>query len=266
MVSRLSGRRKEWGMSLFVTFGNIGHAISPLLAVPVVTYFGFQALPLLIFPVMIVAFMLFRQLPQLETLPAPIQDFSRNGNSSNQRLLLSLHLIISTLRSLTITGFGTFIPVYMHSRGHSLFLAGATATLFQTIGAIGSLVSGHFATRVDRRRIICMSLFAAAPMLTGFIYLSGWPALLALGLSGILLYFSFPLNIVMAQELYPHRSSMVSALMIGVSWGTAGLLMTPVGFIAEKAGLQNALLALAVSEFVAAFFALFLPKEKSLWS
>jgi hypothetical protein len=55
---------------------------------------------------------------------------------------------------------------------------------------------------------------------------------------------------------------MVSALMIGVSWGLAGLLMTPLGFIAEKIGLQNALLALVACGFVAAFIASFLPKEQ----
>jgi FSR family fosmidomycin resistance protein-like MFS transporter len=264
MVSRVSGPRKEWGMSLFITAGNIGYAMSPLFVVPVVTYLRFSALPLLVFPALLVAFLLFRKLPHPATLPMHLPALSRNGDSQRQRFLLSLHLGISILRSVMITGFAIFIPVYMHSRGHSLFSSGATVTVFQSIGAIGSLVSGHFAARVDRRRIIIVSLLAAAPLLASFIYFSGWPALLALALSGILLYFSFPLNIVMAQELYPHRSSMVSALMIGVSWGTAGLFMTPLGFLAEKFGLPNALLALVASGVVAAFIASFLPKDRVL--
>jgi FSR family fosmidomycin resistance protein-like MFS transporter len=262
MVSRLSGSRKEWGMSLFVTSGNIGHAMSPLFVVPVVTYLGFQALPILIFPVLVFAFTLFQKLPHPATLPLHPSPTAQQRGSPNQRVLLSLHLVISILRSVMITAFSTFIPVYMHLRGHSLFSAGATATIFQSIGAAGSLLSGHFAARVDRRRIIMLSLIAASPLLAGFIFFSGAPALFALAASGILLYFSFPLNIVMAQELYPHRASMVSALMIGVSWGLAGLLMTPLGFIAEKIGLQNALLALVACGFVAAFIASFLPKEQ----
>jgi len=262
MVSRLSGPRKEWGMSLFITSGNIGHALSPLIAVPVAAYLGFQALPILIVPVLFVAFLLFQKLPHPATLPLHAHHSSHHDGLRNQRLLLTLHLVISILRSVMITAFSTFIPVYMHWRGHSLFSAGATATVFQSIGAIGSLLSGHFAARVDRRRIIIVSLIAASPLLAGFIFLSGWPALLALALSGIFLYFSFPLNIVMAQELYPDRASMVSALMIGVSWGIAGLLMTPLGFIAEKVGLQNALLALVVCGFLAALAASFLPKEQ----
>jgi len=261
MVSRVSGQRKEWGMSLFISAGNIGHAMSPLFVVPVVAYFGFRTLPVLILPAMMVAFMLFRRLPHPQTLPIHLRDFSRDGDSRNQRLLLSLHLAISILRSMMITGFATFIPIYMHARGHSLFSAGATVTIFQSIGAIGSLLSGHFAGRVNRRHIIIVSLITAAPLLASFIYFSGGLALLALALSGILLYFSFPLNIVMAQQLYPHRASMVSALMIGVSWGAAGLLMTPLGFIAEQVGLQSALLTLAVAGVVAALIASFLPKD-----
>lgn len=264
MVSRISGHRKEWGMSLFITSGNIGHAMSPLFVVPLAMYLGLQALPLLIFPALLIAWLLFRQLPQPATLPMQSKDFSRNGHLKNQRMLLSLHVAISILRSVMITGFNTFIPVYMHSRGHSLFMAGLTTTIFQFIGALGSLFSGHFAARVERRRLIIVTLIAAAPLLAGFIYFSGGVALLALALSGILLYFSFPLNIVMAQELYPHRASMVSALMIGVTWGLAGLFMTPLGFIAEKVGLQSALSTLAICGIVAAALAVFLPKEQTL--
>lgn len=260
MVSRVSGQRKEWGMSLFVTSGNIGHALSPLFVVPLALALGLHALPLLIFPALIIAALLFRQLPQPATLPMPVKNFSRNGSSQPHRVLLSLHLVICILRSVMITAFSTFIPVYMHAKGHSLFAAGVTITIFQSIGAIGSLFNGYVVARVERRRIIIASLFAAAPLFAGFIYFSGWPALVSLALSGILLYFSFPLNIVMAQELYPHRSSMVSALMIGVSWGIAGLLMTPLGFIGEKVGLSTALLTLAICGIVAAFLATFLPK------
>jgi FSR family fosmidomycin resistance protein-like MFS transporter len=160
-----------------------------------------------------------------------------------------------------ISGFGTFLPLYMRSHGHSFFLSGATTTVFLSIGSIGALISGHFAPRVDRRRIIMFSVLGAMPLLLSFIYFSGPIALLALAVSGVLLYFSFPLNIVMAQELFPRRASTIAALMIGLSWGTAGLLMTPVGYLAEKIGLQNALMGLAVCGVLAASAAWFLPED-----
>lgn len=262
MVSRVSGARKEWGMSFFIVAGNLGHALSPLLVVPVVMALGFAALPLLVFPALLIAFLLFRQLPQPATLPIPAHDFSRNGSAQPHRVLLALHLAICILRSVMITAFSTFIPVYMHANGHTLFTAGVTITVFQSIGAFGSLFSSPLSARLGRRRLIMVSLIAAAPLLAGFIYFSGWLALLSLAGSGVLLYFSFPLNIVMAQALYPHRASMVSALMIGVSWGVAGLLMTPLGFIAEQVGLANALLTLAIGGVLAAVLAAFLPKDE----
>lgn len=264
MVSRISGPRKEWGMSLFITSGNIGHAMSPLFVVPLAMALGLQSLPLLIFPALLIALLLFHRLPQPATLSIQSKDFASNGHLKNPRQLLALHVAISILRSVMITGFNTFIPVYLHSRGHSLFMAGFATTIFQFIGALGSLFSGHFAARFERRPLIIITLLAAAPLLAGFIYFSGGVALLALALSGILLYFSFPLNVVMAQELYPHRASMVSALMIGVTWGLAGLFMTPLGFIAEKVGLQSALSTLAICGLVAAALAVFLPKEPML--
>jgi FSR family fosmidomycin resistance protein-like MFS transporter len=261
MVSRVSGPRREWGMSLFITFGNFGHAIAPLFVVPVVTLLGFKLMPVLILPALVVAVLLFRQLPGANGLPALPKDFLHHLELKSRRWPVFLHLVISMLRSLMISGFSTFIPLYMHSRGHSLFISGATTTVFQAVGAIGALLSGHVATRGDRRRTIMMTLLAASPALAGFLYLPSWLSLLALAASSVLLYFSFPLNIVMAQELYPDRAGLVSALMIGVSWGTAGLMMTPLGFIAESAGLESALLALVLAGLVAGLIASFLPKK-----
>jgi FSR family fosmidomycin resistance protein-like MFS transporter len=264
MVSRLSGQRKEWGMSVFVTFGNIGHSMAPLFVLPVAIYLGFRAMPLLIFPAIGVALLLFHLLPESQALAVPVEDFRHNWETPRRRLPLVLHIVISVLRSVMITGFVTFIPAYMRSRGHSFFSSGATTTIFVSIGAMGALVSGHFAARLDRRRMIVFSLLAAAPLLASFVHFTGWPSLVALALSGILLYTSLPLNIVMSQELFPQRAGMMSALIIGVSWGTAGLMMTPFGFVAEKVGLQNALSMLASIGVVAAGIASLLPKDEVL--
>jgi FSR family fosmidomycin resistance protein-like MFS transporter len=263
MVSRLSGDRKEWGMSLFVTAGNWGHSIAPLLVVPVATYLGLKTLPVLIFPAVFVALLLFRRLPEPDAAPVQLTNFPHGREIRSRLRPLFLHLAISILRSLMISGFGTFVPLYMRSHGHTFFLSGATTTVFLSIGSIGALVSGKLAARGDRRRIIMFSLVAATPLLLSFVHFSGPLALLALAASGMLLYFSFPLNIVMAQELFPARASTIAALMIGLSWGTAGLMMTPFGFFAEKVGLQNALLVLASAGIVAASVASFLPEDNA---
>lgn len=263
LVNRLSGPRKEWGMSLFVTAGNWGHSLAPLLAVPVVTHFGLKALPLMVFPAMFVSLLLFKRLPKSDGAAVHFQRLSFSEETNSRLRPLFLHLIISMLRSLLILGFGNFLPLYMRSQGHSFFLSGATTTVFLSVGSIGALMSGHLAARADRRRIIFFSLLAAMPLLLSFIFFSGILSLFALGASGILLYFSFPLNIVMAQELFPQRASTVAAMMIGLSWGTAGLMMTPLGFFAEKVGLQTALLILTVAGLFAATAASFLPKDSA---
>ena len=63
----------------------------------------------------------------------------------------------------------------------------------------------------------------------------------------LVLLFTIPVNVVMAQELVPGQTGTVSALMMGFAWGTAGLLFVPaVGQIGDVFSLHWVLFALLV--------------------
>ena len=72
------------------------------------------------------------------------------------------------------------------------------------------------------------------------------------------------LLVAMAQELVPKSSGLASSLPLGFSWGVAGLTLTPIGYLAERAGVESALTLLAVLPVATAFLALFLPSGRSL--
>ena len=63
----------------------------------------------------------------------------------------------------------------------------------------------------------------------------------------------------MAQELFPHRISTVSSIIMGFGWGVGGLLVTPLGSIADKIGLQNALYLLNGFGLIGIIAAILLP-------
>jgi MFS family permease len=72
-----------------------------------------------------------------------------------------------------------------------------------------------------------------------------------------------PINVVLAQELAPHRTSTVSALTMGFSWGLGGILFVPLtGFIAEHWGLDGAYLFLLLLPIAGYFLSLTIPAEK----
>ena len=70
---------------------------------------------------------------------------------------------------------------------------------------------------------------------------------LALLAGGLILLFTIPVNVVMAQELVPSQTGTVSALMMGFAWGLAGLVFVPAaGWAGDVFSLHVVLFSLLV--------------------
>lgn len=59
--------------------------------------------------------------------------------------------------------------------------------------------------------------------------------------SGALLHASFPVLVVIAQDLAPHASATASALLMGFASGAAGVLYIGIGWLQELLGLVPAM-------------------------
>ena len=86
---------------------------------------------------------------------------------------------------------------------------------------------------------------------------TGSPAyFLAVALSGALINGGLPLMVVAAQDLAPHAVGTASGMMMGLTWGTAGLVYILIGGLQELIGISAAM-ALAFATLVpGAFLAL----------
>jgi len=85
--------------------------------------------------------------------------------------------------------------------------------------------------------------------------------MLGLALTGLMLLFTIPVNVVMAQELVPSQAGTVSALMMGFAWGMAGLIFIPItGWAGDHFTLHRALFVLGLFPVIGIFLTLKLPK------
>jgi FSR family fosmidomycin resistance protein-like MFS transporter len=99
------------------------------------------------------------------------------------------------------------------------------------------------------------------PFLALFFFAQGWLSMFGLLVGGLILLFTIPVNVVMAQELVPGQAGTVSALMMGFAWGTAGLIFIPLtGHLADVYSLHAALAALAAFPLLGFLLALRLPR------
>ena len=166
------------------------------------------------------------------------------------------------IRSIIQIVFSQFLPLYLHrERGFGLTGASYSLALYLAAGAIGGFVGGHLSDRLGGRRVILFSMAGCLPFLALFFLTSGVVSLIGLALTGLLLLFTIPVNVVMAQELVPSQAGTVSALMMGFAWGMAGLIFIPItGWAADHFTLHRALFTLGFFPVIGIFLSLKLPK------
>jgi len=254
MVARCSGGKRGLGMSIFVTSGSLGVALGPVIILAVVKFWGLNFSVLTIFPGLIIALLLFLYAP---ALPRPVV-FSKQVRSplvfsTSNWIFILLLTFIAILRAITFVGFCNFSPLFLTQQGLSTELAGLSVTFMLVFGGLGAFLGGIISDFMGRRRLLFFSLLLAIPSALGYIYFSGFMRFVGLALAGFCLSASLPVTIIMAQELVPQRSSTVSSLMMGFCWGIAGFMLTPLGALADRMGLENVLWGLSWVPLLALF-------------
>jgi MFS transporter, FSR family, fosmidomycin resistance protein len=261
LVHRLGGERKGLAMSVHITGGSIGFSIGPLLFAPFVERFGLAFTPLLMLPGLVALAIFLRNVPPIERLQDDHGDAGFSALKPYAKPLSLLYAIV-VLRTLASLSFATFMPVMLTRRGMSVAAAGSAAAAYLFASGIGGFLGGPSADRWGARRVIIVSLVAAVPFLAIAPALSGWTFVAILSIGGFLLQSTLPVNVTFGQVLAPISAATVSSLMMGFAWGTGGLSVPFVGMLADRIGIERALVMMAFMPLLAAMLALPLPSGK----
>ena len=238
LVGSLDSPRKGFSMSLFNTAGAFGVTIGSLIIIPLTSHFGLKSTVVTIIPLLI--FVLFSTKPVYERKIFRAKSEDRHGIirliKANIKLVINLHLIVVVRAILTLT-FGGFIPLYLTSKGHTPFFGAVGLAVFQIFYVIGMLVGGHTYDKIGPRRLLEASFLFTLPFSLIFINLPSVWGFPFLALTAFFLSSSTPVNILMGQQIAPNNAGFMSAVMMGLGWGIAGLVMTPVGYFADLIGM-----------------------------
>lgn len=257
-VHRLGGARTATAMAFHITGGSLGFSLGPLAFAPFAERFGLQWTPLLMAPALAALALLLPRVPRIERL----QDRHDSGGIRALRPYakpLTLLYLIVVIRTLTALSFGTFMPIMLTRRGMSISEAGMAVAAYLLASSIGGFAGGPMADRWGARRLIMLSLLLAVPFLAIAPLLSGWTFVAVLSVGGLLLQSTLPVNVTFGQTIAPISAATVSSLMMGFAWGTGGLSAPFVGMLADRIGIQQALVLMAFMPLVAAVLALPLP-------
>jgi MFS transporter, FSR family, fosmidomycin resistance protein len=257
----VSGKRRASGMALFSIGGNIGYAMGPIVATPIVVAFGLRGGLLLAIPCLAVAALLLALSRYLGGFVPTVAALAR-GAGRDRWGPMSLLLGVVAFRSLTWFGLITFVPLWEVSLGHSKSYGNHLLSLMLITGGLGTLALGPAADRFGRRPVLALSSALTAPLVLVFVVVGGIPGAVALGLVGACVMGTFGVTMVMGQEYLPRRIAMASGLVIGLSIGLGGIAAVLLGALADAVDLRSALYVCAAAPVLALVMTMLLPSGR----
>jgi FSR family fosmidomycin resistance protein-like MFS transporter len=258
----VSGSNRASGMSAFSIGGNVGFALGPLVATPIVVGLGLRGGLLLALPGLVIAALLVALTPFLKTF-VPDRSSVRHAEGADRYGALALLLGVIGFRSLAWFGLLTFVPLWEVSQGHSKAYGNHLLSLMLVVGCLGTIAVGPIADRIGRRPVLVASLVAAGPLIFVFVTVDGVVGAAALALTGISVIGTFGLTMVMAQEYLPRHIGMASGLSVGLSIGLGGLAAVGLGALADAIDLQAALYVCAAAPVAGLALTLLLPSSRA---
>ena len=149
---------------------------------------------------------------------------------------------MATTRAFVVLGILTFVPFFIIRQNHSLSVVGLTLFIFGLSGGIGGLTAGKLVEKFGAKCILLASFFLPVPLFATFLIMgNSITGIVSLGLAGYWLYSGVPVLIFLSQRNFPRRVGLISSVVMGLSWGVAGLIITPAGLLAERMGLSYTL-------------------------
>ena len=263
-ASLASGKQKATGMSILMLGGNIGYAVGPVAARVLFAAIGGIATLILVGvgALLSAAQMVFGPRVQKAANGKGAATAGLNDYRPMAPLAVAALITVIFLRMWVNSAITTYLPQLTKASGFGIDYSSNLqfAILFPL--AFGGLIGGSMSDRIGRRPIIVGSLLFAGPLLLLVLMTLGPRAYLVAPFLGIMVGASFPITLVMAQELLPKGIGLMSGLALGFTFIAGGIGVAISGWLADHFGLMPMLIAMAGLLLIAGCIALLLPGKE----
>lgn len=230
------------GMSWFAVGGNVGLALGPVLATPVLLAYGLLGTPLLAIPAVLMAAVLLGL--RRTTTVRNTREVVRRDDWRSFGWLTGLVV----LRSIVYFGVTSLLGLYVIARfGLSPGTASLLLTTFLGVGAGSTILGGWIADRWSKLTAVRIGYAVALPALALLVAApSPWLVAVAMVGAGVGVYLPFAVQTSLGQDYLPNRIGTASGVTLGLAVSAGGAFAPLFGWLADTSGPVWSLAVLAV--------------------
>jgi len=255
-ISQLFSTNKGRFMSIFNFGGSMGSFVGSLTVIPLFGLLHLERFWILAIPGIALAFFQVFALPREEGSEITV----RNGNSGRMTdspafkgyLMLVAN---STLSAMIYNGVTILLPLLFQELGFLPGKAGVYLAVGSLVGAVSNVIGAELSDHIGRRTINLIGATGVAVTLLMFV-LTGSTSIVWFPAMCFFSCFTLSSNIVFAHELVTNHRGLVSASIMGLSWGIGGSVVIILGQWAQRTSITSAyhlLLGVAAVLVVLAF-------------
>jgi len=263
-TGRISGLRLGFGMGFWMVGGELGRTLGPILLVSAVAAIGMTGLPWLAVGGLAASGLLALGMRGAAPRPATRARSvaARREWQGMRSFFLRLGAVVIA-RAIMMAAFTTFLPVFLHEEGASLWWAGASLSVLEAAGVVGALTGGSASDVLGRKRVLASSLSMTPVIMIGVVLASGWwrlPLLLGLGFVGLM---ATPVIMAWVQEGFPENRALANGTYMALNFVARAVAVVLVGGLADAVGMRQAFLVCAVVGIFGTPFVFLLPSRRA---
>ncbi len=237
---------KGLAVGLFSAGGTLGIAVGPLVIGLFIINGWLAWSPLLMIPGLLMGTLMLLLIPQGPARNSPDRPRTKLFDAELFRGPVGMLTVAGTLRSISWVAFNNAMPLWLVStRGlpaDSPVVFG-TLAVFGMAGGLGGIIAGLLDGRLHRQLLVTGTMLLALVPLFALFFLTPGSLIYfsCVFLAGALINGGLPLMVVSAQDLAPHAVGTASGMLMGLTWGSAGVIYLGIGAMQQAVGIVPAL-------------------------
>jgi len=255
-MSQLFSTNKGRFMSVFNFGGSMGSFVGSLTAIPLFGLLHLERFWILAIPSIALAFFQVFALPRQEGPMVSARNGNRGRMTDSPAFKGYLMLVAnSTLSAMVYNGVTILLPLLFQELGFLPGKAGVYLAVGSLVGAVSNVIGAELSDHIGRRTINLIGATGVAVTLLMFV-LTGSTSIVWFPAMCFFSCFTLSSNIVFAHELVTNHRGLVSASIMGLSWGIGGSVVIILGQWAQRTSITSAyhlLLGVAAVLVVLAF-------------